>query len=168
MINGCDRITLKHWSKLALKLVHEYGSKPRADTTSQTWFDIARRNYRDLASFWWGPPAACHQQQRHLNISPLNVINRQGMSPLHFAARSGHLDMVKWLVETEQMWIPHGLSIQDNGGDGREEPTLPSQPSSSSWLLHHKDQYGKTALDAAKANGKESIVGMLDQLMMNE
>ena len=155
--------TFQQWSKLALKLVYEFDSKPCcSDTTHRIWFEICRRNYKDLASLWWGTPprnsTRCHSLSqnldRHLNISPLQVCNRQNMSPLHFAARSGHLEMVQWLLDTEQSWSTLLKSLSSTSSSSTQQPV-------SSWLLNHKDCRGKTPLDAAEANGRDDVVQFL-------
>ena len=53
----------------------------------ETWLEIARRNYLELAQLWhvW-------------EITPQGIENRQGMTPLQFAARSGHFPMVNCLL----------------------------------------------------------------------
>jgi ankyrin repeat protein len=78
--------------------------------------EIARRNHLELAELWtkW-------------KISPVGettVMNRQGMTPLQFAARSGHAQMVDLLL--------------------REYPMI---------NISHQDQREQTATQSAQVNG---------------
>lgn len=66
-----------------------------------------------------------------IHINP-NVQGRQGMTPIQFAARSGNLEMVQYLLAQPNI----DIAIQD-------------------------DQ-GKTALDAARVNDKQHIVALLE------
>lgn len=63
-----------------------------------------------------------------------NFRGRQNMTALHFAARGGKVDVVKWMLES----CP---AIEVNAVDGA----------------------GKRPLDYAIANGKEDIVGLLTE-----
>jgi len=91
------------------------------------WLEIARRNFMGLATMWQG-----------WSVSPDGVVNRQGMTPLQFAARSGHVDMVQFLVE-------------NFGTD----------------MMHFKDERGRTALDAAQANQRDGVVEYLKAQLIN-
>jgi ankyrin repeat protein len=90
------------------------------------WLEIARRNHLELAKLWttW-------------KISPLGitaVMNRQGMMPLQFVARSGHAQMVDLLLR-EYLMID----------------------------ISHQDQREQTALQAAQVNGHDNIVQRLQE-----
>ena len=130
---------LSFWIELAEILVGEKEKRTNADSNSdwtkhediqQTWMTIARRNYLDLAQLWWD----------RLQINPVGVRNRQGMTVLQFAARSGHVRMVEWLL---------GHSSFSN-----DRMTL------IEWM-ESQDHRGHTALTAAKANQHETIVELL-------
>ena len=99
------------------------------EAISQTWMAIARRDYFELAQLWWD----------QLRISPIGVVNRQGMTALQFAARSGHFRMVKWFIN---------------------HPSLSNDDNVSNWIAN-RDHRGYTALAAAKANQHEQIVKLL-------
>lgn len=140
-----DDVTLSSWTKLAILLVRERddiiitnadGSSSSSkdwtdfDNIQQTWMTIARRDYFELAQLWWD----------RLKISPIGVVNRQGMTALQFAARSGHFRMVEWLI------------------------SHPSQSNDRKTVLQwikHQDHRGHTALEAANANQHEEIVEFL-------
>ena len=130
---------LSLWIDLAVLLVGEKDKTNNAGSNSdwtqhediqQTWMTIARRNYLDLAQLWWD----------RFKISPVGVRNRQGMTVLQFASRSGHVRMVEWLV---------GHSSFSN-----DRMTL------TQWM-ESQDHRGHTALAAAKANQHETIVELL-------
>jgi ankyrin repeat protein len=78
----------------------------------------------------------------------VNATNRQSMTPLQFAARSGRVEIVQYL-----------LSLHDDN--------MASSSSSSSSLhslnVHHQDNAGQTALDAARKNNKEQVVKILEE-----
>jgi hypothetical protein len=97
--------------------------------SSSAWLEIARRNYLDLARLWW-----C---QFHIN--PTTVVGRQGMTPLHFAARSGKLEMVEFFLK-----IYPRVSI------------------------HAQNQLGQTPLQAALVNGHESVSKLLQGFAIQE
>jgi hypothetical protein len=93
--------------------------------SSDTWLEIARCNYIELANVWhqWG-------------LSPVDVRNRQEMTPLQFAVRLGHVPMVEWFLQI----YPH--------------PKL---------LLQNMDQRGQTALDAVRVvNHHDAVVWLLE------
>lgn len=137
-----DDLTLSSWTKLAVLLVRERDDIADADGSSsskhrtnrddinQIWMTIARRNYFELAQLWWD----------RIKISPIGVVNRQGMTALQFAARSGHFCMVKWLIS---------------------HPSLSKEEKALLHWIESRDQLGHTALTAAKANRHEQIVELL-------
>ena len=101
----------------------------------QAWMTIARRNYLELAQFWW----------KTLRISPIGIINRQGMTPLQFASRSGHLHFVEWLLRNDD----------EKGNDNSNNISQLYD-----WV-QDQDQRGQTALMAAAANQHKEIVQFL-------
>lgn len=68
-----------------------------------------------------------------------NARNRQGMTPLHFAARSGQMSVLEYLLRLGQ-----GTAVRVDAEDDR----------------------GKTALDAARANDKVGAVRMLEEAQL--
>jgi ankyrin repeat protein len=138
-----DDVTLSSWTKLAILLVRERDDITNADGSSssskdwtdfdniqQTWMTIARRDYFELAQLWWD----------RLKISPIGAVNRQGMTALQFAARSGHFRMVKWLIS---------------------HPSLSKDRKTLLHWVENQDHRDHTALDAANANQHEQIVELL-------
>ncbi len=140
-----EDVTLSSWTELAILLVegrdktnNANGTSPskywtRLDNIQQTWMTIARRDYFDLAQLWWD----------RFNITPIGIRNRQGMTVLQFAARSGHFRMVKWLTSHQLLSKDISLVLQ--------------------WI-ESQDKQGQTALTAAKANQREQIVELLQGL----
>ena len=134
--------TLSSWTELAILLmekrdetIDEDGSSSSQDWTNlneiqQSWMTIARRDYFDLAQLWWD----------RFKISPVGVFNRQGMTALQFAARSGHLRMVNWLIT---------------------HPSLSNDRTTLLQWVKSQDNRGHTALAAAKANQHEQVVELL-------
>ena len=140
-----EDVTLSSWAELAILLV-EGRDKPanangtnlsndwtRLDNIQQTWMTIARRDYFDLAQLWGD----------RFKISPIGIQNRQGMTALQFAARSGHFRMVKWLTS---------------------HPSLSNEKAMLLQWIESQDNRGHTALTAAKANQHEQIVELLQGL----
>lgn len=70
-----------------------------------------------------------------IGVDP-NVKGRQGMTPLQFAARSGKVELVQYLLSGPHTKDRIDISLQDDRG--------------------------KTALDAARANDKQEIVALLE------
>jgi hypothetical protein len=116
----------------------------------QAWIAIARRNYLQLAIFWWD----------QLNISPIGVVNRQGMSPLQFATRSGHLRLVKYFL-----LHPRCSSSVNNGDDNDDDKKNKNKKISLYDWVQHQDQRGQTALLAAIANQHKEIVQLLQDFI---
>lgn len=101
----------------------------------QAWMTIARRNYLELAKFWL----------KTLHISPIGIINRQCMTPLQFASRSGHIHLVKWFLRNDD----------EKGNDNSNNISQLYD-----WI-QDQDQRGQTALMAAAANQHDEIVQFL-------
>ncbi len=94
----------KNWCEVVNRLVALFPETNTlySESTTLLWMDIARRNLLDLA----------HQFQQWKISS--HTINRQGMTPLQFAARSGHLEMLSF--------VAHNSSIKHQ--DARGETAL--------------------------------------------
>jgi ankyrin repeat protein len=114
----------------------------------QAWMTIARRNYFQLAMFWWD----------QLNISPIGVVNRQGMTPLQFATRSGHFRLVKYFL------LHPRCSSSVNNDDDNDNDKKNRKISPYDWV-QHQDQRGQTALMAAIANQHKEIVQLLQDFI---
>ena len=71
-----------------------------------------------------------------IGVNP-NHRGRQGLTPLHFGARSGRTEIVEWLLSYK------GAEVDANILDDR----------------------GKTALDAARANDKTDIVALFEKVV---
>jgi ankyrin repeat protein len=99
------------------------------------WMTIARRNYFSLAKLW----------RDQLGIDPIPVVNGQGMSVLQFAARSGHVHLVQWLLESP-----------DNDDENSKRKM--------EWLLQ-QDTQGQTALSAAQVNQNNEVVQVLQDFI---
>lgn len=74
-----------------------------------------------------------------LNVDP-NICNRQQMTILHFAARSGQTAVVEYLL-------------------------YPSTSTNALVDVNAKDSLGKTALDSARINGKSEVVMLLERYL---
>jgi ankyrin repeat protein len=109
----------------AARILFEYGARPTTESTQFLLHDAARRGYIPFLDFL----------VTTLNMD-INTPGRQGMTPLHFAARSGQTKMVQHLLQTY--------------------PDLNRTA---------KDDRNQTPLDAAKANDKNDIVVLLEQRM---
>ena len=137
-----EDVTLSSWIDLTILLLERPRKTTNSNGTSegrdwtklddiqQTWITIARRNYFDLAHLWWD----------RFNISPIGIRNRQGMTALQFAARSGHVRMVKWLIG---------------------HPSLSNDRATLLQWIESRDNRGQTALAAAKANQHDQILELL-------
>ena len=80
-----------------------------------------------------------------VGIDP-NTIGRQGLTPLHFASRSGQVDIVQWLLAYEPRAGVSGSKV---------DPSL-------------KDDRGKTAIEAARVNNRAAVVSLLEGLGSKE
>jgi antitoxin component of RelBE/YafQ-DinJ toxin-antitoxin module len=101
------------------------GAKPSTSTV-QIMHDASRKGSLHVVKFWI----------EKLGVDP-NTKGRQGLTPLHFAARSGRTEIVKYLI-----------TYLSNEGSMRVDPSI-------------CDDRGKTALDAAIVNRKSEIVELL-------
>ena len=104
----------------AAQVLFDHGAIP-GEATQFLLHDAARRGYINFFDFL----VSCLQ----INI---NTPGRQGMTPLHFCARSGKMSMVQHIL-TKYPQVNYMA----------------------------KDDRGQTALDAAKANEKDDIVALL-------
>eukprot|EP00592_Proboscia_alata_P021639 CAMPEP_0194412332 /NCGR_PEP_ID=MMETSP0176-20130528/10786_1 /TAXON_ID=216777 /ORGANISM="Proboscia alata, Strain PI-D3" /LENGTH=512 /DNA_ID=CAMNT_0039215019 /DNA_START=151 /DNA_END=1689 /DNA_ORIENTATION=+ len=111
-----------------LRLLESYGVKPVLPENSFYLHDACRRGNAVLVEYIL----------RSTIVFDVNEQGRQGMRPLHMAARSGHTSVIKLLLGTN-------TAIQD----------------SRKVDLAAKDNAGKTALDYASINSKEDIVLLL-------
>ena len=97
-----------------------------SDKVIQMMHTAARKGLAPAVEFWI----------RELQVDP-NIKGRQGLTPLHFAARSGKTQVVELLFRLNDE-LDLGLDI------------------------NQVDDRGKTALDAAIANGKGDIVELIE------
>lgn len=121
-----------HWLRACQALQERNeAAKTEADTpplltnedVSRYWHNAARRGHLTfLRALYHYLPLLFH----------VNATNRQGMTALHFAARSGQHHVVSYLL---------GL------------PSI---------AISRTDCHGRTALDAARANGHEAVVSTLE------
>jgi ankyrin repeat protein len=107
---------------------HTIPPPPQTTVAQDAWLEIARRTYLDVAHLWWDD----------FQLSPVGVVNRQGMTPLQFAARSGHLEMVAFLLQ---------IATTTDGN--------------KNIMLEHQDQRGQTAQQAAETNHHPDVVRLL-------
>lgn len=87
----------------------------------QLLHDAARRNLVEMAKFLI----------ETIGVS-VNVVGRQGMTPIQFAARSGKMEMIHFLLDQK------GIDVSI------------------------ADERGQTAFDAAKSNGNDEILALLE------
>jgi ankyrin repeat protein len=88
-----------------------------------------------------------------LQLDP-NATNRQGMTPLQFAARSGRVEIVQYL-----------LLGSHNNDDTKESANASSSSFVAAVNVFHQDNAGQSALDAARKNNKEQVVNILEKYM---
>lgn len=113
-------ITLKN----AALILKKYNATV-SPTTQLLLHDAARRNQLEFSKFL--------VEDLGINV---NTRGRQGMTPLQFAARSGKVEMVEFLLKQQE-----GIDI-----------TM-------------QDDRGQTALDAARVNNKVDIVAILEEFL---
>ena len=135
------------WSQVATLLAQTNTMSAREDIDSrsessignnsieQAWMTIARRNYFALAKLW----------RDQLHVDPVSVVNGQGMSALQFAARSGHVHLVQWLLESPS-------------NDAEASKRL------LSWV-QQKDKQGLTPLAAAQVNQNDEVAQVLQEFI---
>jgi ankyrin repeat protein len=123
-----------------------------------------------LAQFWWST----------LQTLP-NHTNRQGMTPLQFAARSGKQRLVQFMLETLPLYhhlppvaaaAPSSSSLAaaevaadtDTATSKHNDSQSEENGLNRSHLLNpcQADHRGQTPLDAAKVNGHDGIVKLLE------
>lgn len=127
------------------------------DCLEQDWMTIARRNYFGLAELWWN----------QLGISPVGIVNRQGMTALQFAARSGHLHLVQWFLRPRSTTTTTTRSLASSDESPRSSTIVDNDKNDSraellDWV-QHQDQAGQTALTAAVANQHDEVVRFLEE-----
>jgi len=120
-----DNITILLTLEKAIISLKLHGAMISQDTI-YLMHDASRRNNVGFVSFLI----------EKLGIDP-NTKGRQGLTPLHFAARSGHIDVVEYLLNR----IPSSCLYKVDSN-----------------IL---DDLGMTALDAARVNGKDGVVELL-------
>jgi ankyrin repeat protein len=113
----------RHLKSIALSLVKS--GAILSSSIQHMMHDSARRGHLSNVIFW----------VEKLAIDP-NSKGRQGLTPMHFASRSGRVEIVEWL-----------LSI-----DGKQKVDC-----------RIIDGRGKTALDAARSNNNEDIIKLITQ-----
>ena len=122
---------VQDWISAVSKLIHHStitSFKTNISQPASLWLDITRRNFLDLAIVWW----------EHWGIAFTNVVGRQGMTPLHFASRSGHLEMVKYLLRNCSK--EKGIA-----------------------MIYATNQIGQTPMQAAKVNQHEAVAEWLQR-----
>jgi ankyrin repeat protein len=128
-----DQQIKKYLEEIIIALLSNGGSSIKiSPSTTSILHDAARRGYIQTIRFW----------TEVLKVD-INLKGRQGLTPLHFAARSGRVDVVKYI-----------LSLADGGG-GDGVTCLVD--------VSILDARGKTALDAAIVNDKEEVVKLLQE-----
>ena len=113
------------------KLLVNNGTLIFPPITNQIVHDCARRGNLQMVKFLI----------QTLRINP-NTPGRQGMTPLHFASRSGRSEIVEWLIQYK--------------------PNTPDENTAVD--LKITDDRDKTALDAAIANDRREVITLLTKL----
>jgi len=119
------------FKKIAIDLL-AHGAKLSTEII-QMMHDAARRGNTRTIQFW----------VEALGVDP-NMRGRQGLTPLHFAARSGKVRVVDLLLSFDGVGIGNAIGNAVIAID-----------------LSVVDDRNKTALDAAKANGRQEVVDLL-------
>ena len=112
--------------KVAAAFVTVGGAEPK-EATTLLLHDACRRGNLSQVQFLI----------ESIGVNP-NHRGRQGLTPLHFGARSGRTEIVEWLLSYK------GAEVVD---------------------ANILDDRGKTALDAARANDKADIVSLLEKVV---
>lgn len=123
-LNSTQEGYLEHFKEITKKMKNKGASM--SDKVIQMMHTAARKGLAPAVEFWI----------RDLQVDP-NIKGRQGLTPLHFAARSGKSQVVELLFRLNDE-LDLGLDI------------------------NQVDDRGKTALDAAIANGKDDIVDLIE------
>ena len=143
-IESKDTRLLKQWQSAVAHLMEQTtkqnskptSRRPSVEVEERIWMTISRRNYLDLADWYWSTVVVANDADSLANNSAYwsRIQNRQGMTPVQFAARSGHLKLVEWfLLEGNRKCID----------------------------LSHQDNQGITALDAARTNRHDEIAEII-------
>ncbi len=110
------------------QLLIKNGAPIYSPITNQMLHDCARRGNLQMIKFLI----------QTMRINP-NTPGRHGMTPLHFASRSGRSEIVEWLIQYK--------------------PTTPDENTAVD--LNITDERGKSALDAAIANDRQDVIALL-------
>ena len=125
--DGDDDDQLDDWCAVVDQLVVQSPAPAYTESTQSLWMEVARRNWCHMATKLYA----------NWKVS-YDITNRQGMTPMQFAARSGSVEMVQLLWEMD--------------------PVLAQKQ------FHHQDHRNTTPLQAAEVNGHESVVMLLQAL----
>jgi ankyrin repeat protein len=122
------------WAQAAQRLQASPEQASSEDFRGHVWRSASsrRRNYSFCVLLW-----------RYALAGPLLGTNRQGMTVLHYAARSGQMQAVKFLLTSL-------------GAAAAEDLTR---------LVQATDDRGRTARQAAETNGHAAVVALLDDFM---
>ena len=125
--DGEDDHQLDDWCVVVDQLVVRSPKPAYTEATKSLWLEVARRNWCHMATKLYS----------NWKVS-YDITNRQGMTPMQFAARSGSVEMVQLLWEMD--------------------PVLAQRQ------FRHQDHRNTTPLQAAEVNGHESVVRLLHAL----
>jgi hypothetical protein len=128
--DGGDDDQLDDWCAVVDQLVEQSPQPPYTEVTQSLFLEVARRNWCTMAL-----------KLHDWKIS-YDTRNRQGMTPMQFAARSGHPEMVQLLWEIE--------------------------PLVAQRQINQHDHRNSTPLQAAQVNGHDSVVVLLQALSGHE
>lgn len=124
-ING--EIYMQHSKEIAKKMKNKGVSM--SEKVTQMMHTAARKGLTSAVEFWI----------RDLQVDP-NIKGRQGLTIMHFAARSGKVQVVELLFRLNDE-LDLGLDV------------------------NQVDDRGKTALDAAIANGRDDIIQLIEAFL---